>query len=89
MREIKMGRHSTKTIFSKIGSQRAAPTLSINKEIFSRPCLDEAITAYLDYAKITIQDTPKAWVASFVKCRYDPVITVREFMNYMINLENQ
>ena len=62
--------------------------LELKKEIYSSTCLEMAIAAYSDYAKITVKNTLMIWELTFTKCRYGEDRTVKEFENYLIGMEN-
>ena len=64
-------------------------TIQINKEIFSENTIMQAIYDYKTYAKIIAKNKKKIVELTFFKCKYDEKITVKEFQNYMIGLENR
>ena len=62
--------------------------LKLNREIYFIQNIQEALLAYKDYADINIKESATIVELSFKKCLYDENMTVREFENYLIGLEN-
>lgn len=62
--------------------------LLLKKEVYSPKTIDEAIDAYVGYAKMEVADCGDYVRIRFSKCRYDETRTVKEFENYVIGLEN-
>ena len=63
--------------------------LKLSKEIYEK---DKILTAQLDYenyANITVLEENDSWILGFDKCKYGEERTVKEFENYLIELENR
>ena len=45
-------------------------------------------TMYSEYADITIENFDGYWKLSFTHCKYDELVTIQEFENYLIGMEN-
>ena len=63
--------------------------ISLSKEIYSENCIKKAIADYDSLAKIKYALKGDTWQISFTKCKVDETRTIREFENYLIELENQ
>ena len=63
--------------------------LKISKQIYARSSIDTAVSAFRNHAKIQIRETLSYWCLLFRHCKYDPKLTMKEFENYLIGLENQ
>ena len=63
--------------------------LVINNEIYTEVNLKETCSVYHDYARIDISKKIGAWELIFNDCKYDEERTVKEFENYLIDLENK
>ena len=63
--------------------------LHLNKGLFSRSNINEAMDAFKKYALLRIEEDDRYWILNFNKCLYDAGITVKEFENYLIALENR
>lgn len=61
----------------------------LSKDIFSQQAVIEAARAYSHLALISIEEQDNYWQIQFTECRYAEYITVREFENYLIILENR
>lgn len=62
--------------------------IKINKELYSLKTLESAKEMYANLAYINRDEDSKYWILSFSKCKYDEMLTIREFENYLIGLEN-
>lgn len=63
-------------------------TISVNREIYSIETIYKTIDVYKNYADISFELNDLDVKLFFDKCRYDELLTVKEFENYMIGLEN-
>ncbi len=63
-------------------------SLRISKEIYDEKSLSGAVEAYKGFAEIKIEDIGESWTVSFEKCINGEQITVKEFENYLIGIEN-
>ena len=62
--------------------------LKLNSDIFSLEKINYTKKVYSGYADITIENIEGYWHLSFENCKYDESLTVREFENYLIGMEN-
>ena len=62
--------------------------LHLNKDIYSIARIKNAVLAFKDYADMGITEHKEYIYVSFLQCKYDESITVKEFENYLIGLEN-
>lgn len=62
--------------------------LQLSAEIYSDASIDKACRAYEGYAKIKVKKFEKYTELRFDRCKYDAELTIREFENYLINVEN-
>jgi len=62
--------------------------LQLSTYIYSLDNIEKACTIYKDYAKIKIKKKHNRVELIFDRCRYDSEITIKEFENYLINIEN-
>ena len=62
--------------------------LTLNANIYSRQVVEVAIIAYKDLAEITVIQNEEQIQLTFDNCRFDPSMTIKEFENYLIGLEN-
>lgn len=62
--------------------------MKLNKDIFTRPAISNAIRAYGQLADIRVDEDPDYWILKFDHCQYDRKRTECEFENYLIGLEN-
>lgn len=62
--------------------------LKLNSDIFHLEKINFTIKTYSEYADITIENVERYWHLSFKNCKYDEALTVREFENYLIGMEN-
>lgn len=63
-------------------------TLKLSSEIFSLKKINLTKNIYSGYADITVGKEDDYWTLRFFNCKYDKEITIREFENYLIGLEN-
>ena len=61
---------------------------NFNLEIYSYESIKKTEQAYKDYARIKETRTDSAVILRFDKCKYPEDITVKEFENYLICVEN-
>lgn len=62
--------------------------LKLNRSVYSEDSIKVALQAYKDFAAITMNDEAHEIVLIFELCRYDEELTVKEFENYLIGVEN-
>ena len=62
--------------------------LKLKKEIYTFFNLEKAIDAFSSYSLITVTEDSLEWTVVFSDCKYDPKLTLCEFENYLIDLEN-
>lgn len=62
--------------------------LLLNTDIYSEKNIRETCDIYKAYARIKIKWKKPYVELRFDKCKYDPDITIKEFENYLINVEN-
>ena len=62
--------------------------ITLNKEIYSQDAVVRAVKDYKQFARITIADKNDYWIVKFFACKYDELRTIKEFENYLIDLEN-
>ena len=60
----------------------------LNMDIYKRENIEKACMAYKDYAKIRVRVKNNRIELTFDKCKYNSNITIKEFENYLINVEN-
>lgn len=63
-------------------------TLKLSSDIFSLEKINIIRTMYSEYADITIENFGGYWKLSFTHCKYDELVTIQEFENYLIGMEN-
>lgn len=63
--------------------------LKLNLEIYSVQSISKACDAYKDYARIDVVRDEKFVEFKFNECKYDQELTIKEFENYLINVENE
>lgn len=63
-------------------------TLRLNKELYEKDSLQDAMNAYRELAKIEVQEQDFYWIIQFWQCRYEEKQTVAEFENYLIDRMN-
>lgn len=62
--------------------------LQLNTDIYSESSIRESCAAYKTYARIKIKKKNRYMELTFDRCKYKPDITMKEFENYLINIEN-
>ena len=63
-------------------------TVPISTDIFSPAAIEQTMDAYSRVAKTAVRyDSSYAFV-TFESCLHDEVLTVKEFVNYLIGVEN-
>lgn len=62
--------------------------LMLNTEIYSEDKINQVQTVYREYAIITKSLVDQYWILKFDNCRYNELLTIKEFENYLIGLEN-
>ena len=63
--------------------------LELAKELYSLKNIQKAQADYSSLAHIILHEEVRFWKLSFDRCRFQENITVCEFENYLIGLENQ
>jgi len=62
--------------------------IKIRSEIFSERNIKQALADYKNIAKASLKNGNPYHTVTFWKCIYDEELTVKEFENYLIGLEN-
>ena len=62
--------------------------MQLNLEIYSESSIEKTCEVYKEYASIKLKRKGKYITLYFNKCKYDSEITMQEFENYLINVEN-
>ena len=62
--------------------------LELKTDVYNIENIEKACVAYKDYVKITIKMKNNRIALTFSKCQYNADITIKEFENYLINVEN-
>ena len=62
--------------------------LKLNKEIYSNHKIVKAMSVYSGFAEMEMHNGGKYSLIVFSKCKYDEDLTIKEFENYLIGLEN-
>lgn len=62
--------------------------VQFNNSIYSCITIEKAIQAYQFLATIQISKNKDYTELTFVNCKYDTDVTIKEFENYMIGIEN-
>ena len=65
-----------------------ANKLYLNTDIYSESNIRKTCGVYKDYARIKVKARKQYVELTFDRCKYEPVITMKEFENYLINIEN-
>lgn len=60
--------------------------LYIPAELINESCVLRAISDYSHLASIALKRDGRYWFFHFSNCRVQPLLTVREFENYLISL---
>lgn len=63
-------------------------SLLLNKELYDRDKVLYAVKQYNRLAAIKVIDKKTHWECRFSGCKYEPELTMKEFENYIINIEN-
>lgn len=63
-------------------------TLRLNKELYEKDSLQDAVDAFQELAKIEVREQDSYWIVCFRQCRYEEKQTVAEFENYLIDRMN-
>lgn len=66
-----------------------ANSVSLNRNIYSLQSVNTAIKAFDKIADIHVYITEKYYQCLFLSCKNDNSMTMKEFENYCIDLENQ
>jgi hypothetical protein len=77
----------SKVKYSKIGLTEMKK-IKISSEIFSEKNIKQALTDYKNITKASLKKGSTYHTVAFWKCVYDEELTVKEFENYLIGLEN-
>lgn len=62
--------------------------LILSADIYSQASIEKACQAYKNYADIKIKQTKLNMELTFDRCMYESGLTMCEFENYLINVEN-
>lgn len=62
--------------------------LKLNLDVYSIKNIEKTCQVYAGYAKIKISHVESKIELEFDRCKYDPELTMKEFENYLINIEN-
>lgn len=62
--------------------------LFLSVDIYSEASIKETCNVYKHYARIKIKWKNPYVELMFDRCKYDPDITIKEFENYLVNVEN-
>ena len=57
--------------------------------IYESSTIQQAVKAYSSLARIEFHRQNDYIVCNFYDCKYDKEITIKEFLNYLIDLSNQ
>lgn len=63
-------------------------SLRLKKEVYRQSKVVEAVQAYKGIAEIDVEEQTEYWQLTFDRCRYDEWLTIKEFENYLIGVEN-
>ena len=63
-------------------------TLRLVKDLYSYEMIEKAADSFSSLCKISISIDGNYYVCSFDMCKYDELVTIREFENYLIDLIN-
>lgn len=63
-------------------------TLRLNKALYEKDSLQDAVNAYRELAKIEVREQDPYWIIHFRQCRYEERQTAAEFENYLIDRMN-
>lgn len=62
--------------------------LYLSKDVYSEDSVKKTCLVYSGYAQIKLKQKNSHIELSFDRCKYDPDLTMKEFENYLINVEN-
>lgn len=62
--------------------------VQINRSVYSDETVKATMKIYQNYAVTTVKIKGDCAVLTFWKCKYDEEQTIKEFENYMIEIEN-
>ncbi len=62
--------------------------LKINKELYFLSNISKAIDDYKNLATINLIQDQKYYILDFMNCKFDSLITINEFENYLIDMAN-
>lgn len=62
--------------------------LELSEDIYSEEKIKQVMQVYKDYAKIKMKKYDCKYILEFKNCKYDKKITIQEFENYLIGMEN-
>lgn len=63
--------------------------LELSTEIYSLKHIMQTCEVYKDYARIKVKSKKNKAILIFDQCRYECCMTMKEFENYLINMENK
>lgn len=62
--------------------------LTLCEDIYSEEKIKHVMQVYKDYARINLKKKDDKYILEFKNCKYDEKITIQEFENYLIGMEN-
>ena len=62
--------------------------LKVNRSVYSDETINRTMMVYKNNAIATVSFKNDYAIITFWKCKYDEELTVKEFENYMIGVEN-
>lgn len=62
--------------------------LALCEDIYSEKKIKQVMQVYKDYAQIKLKKEESKYILEFKNCKYDKRITIQEFENYLIGMEN-
>ena len=62
--------------------------LTLCEDIYSEEKIKQVMQVYKDYARINLKKKDGKYILEFKNCKYDEKITIQEFENYLIGMEN-
>lgn len=62
--------------------------LYLSEDVYSEESIKETCAVYKEYAHIEMKRENLHIELIFSRCKYDPDLTIKEFENYLINVEN-
>lgn len=62
--------------------------LKVNRSVYSDATINRTMMVYKNHAITTVSFKQDFAIITFWKCKYDEELTVKEFENYMIGVEN-